>query len=131
MKINIQRQVIADTSIWINFLKNDPDIFQEMQLLLEKNIIISAECIFGELLQGAKTKRERDIIKDYWHCLPKLEEKGIWIEAGVYSGENKLFDRGIGLIDSVIIIAAIRNDLLVWSLDKKLNKVLDGNQRYR
>jgi hypothetical protein len=68
---------------------------------------------------------------DYWYCLPKLEEKGIWIEAGVYFGENKLFDRGISLIDSAIIIAAIRNNLLAWSLDKKLNKVLDDNQRYR
>jgi len=67
-------KIIVDTSIWIEFLKNSPIIFPRMQALLEDNNVIGVEFIFGELLQGAKTIREKNIINLYWQCLPKADE---------------------------------------------------------
>ena len=123
-------RIIADTSIWIEFLKNDQDVFPLMQKLLEKNYIIAIECIFGELLQGVKTNRERDIILGYWEYLPKTDESNVWIDAGNYSNKNKLFEKGIGLIDSVLIIIAVKNKLRIWTLDKKLKKLLQPEISY-
>jgi rRNA-processing protein FCF1 len=120
-------KIIVDTSIWIDFLKNNRKIFSLMQKLLEKNRVLAVECIFGELLQGVKSKREKDIVIGYWKYLPKADGNNIWIDAGIYSSENKLLEKGIGLIDSVLIVLAVKNKLKIWTLDKKLKKILPSN----
>ncbi|MFC2145420.1 PIN domain-containing protein [Actinomycetota bacterium] len=125
------KKIIVDTSIWIEFLKKNPKIFPSVQVLLEKNNAIALGCIFGELLQGAKSERERKIILSYWQYLPKIDNAGIWIDAGIYSGKNKFISKGIGLIDSLIITAAISNGLIVWTLDKKLQSVMTDELRYQ
>ena len=125
------RKVIVDTSIWIEFLKKNPKIFPSMKILLEKNNVIVLECIFGELIQGTISNRERDIILSYWDNLPKIEEAGIWLEAGKYYSDNDLFKKGLGLIDSIIITAALKNDYIVWTLDKKLNSAMGDRQKYQ
>jgi predicted nucleic acid-binding protein len=124
MKNNLDSKIIADTGIWIEFLKKNDDIFAMIQELLEKNYILAVGCIFGELLQGVKTRREMDIIMEYWKCLPKIDENNIWVEAGVYSNENKLIEKGVGLIDSLLVVLAVRNRLKLWTLDKKLRNIL-------
>lgn len=130
MKNESNTKIIADTSIWIEFLKNNRSIFPLAQKLLEKNCIVAVECIFGELLQGVKTKRERGIILGYWEYLPKANEHNIWIDAGIYSNENKLLEKGIGLVDSALIVLAMKNKLKLWTLDKKLKKILQSGLVY-
>lgn len=117
------KKIIADTSIWIEFLKRNFGIFPVMSKLLENNYIIGVECIFGELLQGVKNRKERDIILAYWEYIPKVDENDIWIESGDYSNKNGLLNKGIGLIDSVLIVLSKKNDLMLWTLDKKLEKI--------
>ena len=118
----IHKKTIVDASIWVEFLKKNPKIFPSMQILLEKNNVIVLECIFGELLQGTISKREREVILSYWDCLPKINESGLWIDAGIYSNKNPLISKGIGLIDSAIIVFAMNNNLLIWTLDKKIKQ---------
>lgn len=77
--------------------------------------------IFGELLQGAADKRERSTILSYWRNIPKFDSTAIWIEAGIYSSDEKAYPKGVGMIDCAIIIAARRTNSSVWSLDRKLN----------
>jgi predicted nucleic acid-binding protein len=50
--------IILDTSIWIEFLKNNSDYYSKVKDLLENRKVLAIECVFGELLQGAKSKRE-------------------------------------------------------------------------
>jgi hypothetical protein len=85
------------------------------------------ECFFGELLQGAQDEREHGIVKSYRDSLPKADEDRIWIEAGEYSSEDNLISNGVGLIDSVIIVAAMKSNALVWILDAKLNAALSDH----
>jgi hypothetical protein len=122
--------IIVDTSIWIEFFKGNIKIFNELKALLEKGNVLGVEWIFGELLQGARDKREINIINEYWKNLPKSENFGIWIEAGILSSENKLFSKGVGLIDASLIILSIKYSAKIWSLDKKLNSILKKNQKY-
>ncbi len=117
--------IILDTSVWIEFFKKEAEIFTTVKKLLEAGEVYALECIFGELLQGAKNDIEMDLIISYWKYLPRIDEKEIWIEAEKYSGENKLASKGVGLIDAVIIMAAIRSKSKVWTLDKKLRKILN------
>ena len=55
------------------------------------------ECVFGELQSGARNGRETAALESYWKSLPKLDESGIWIEAGKLSASRRLHARGVGL----------------------------------
>ena len=122
--------IIADTSVWIEFLKGNNPFFLDLQKLLENRQVIALEPVFGELLQGAKNKRERQIILDYWKNSPRIDEQGLWIDAGLYAGEKKLFSKGVGLIDAYIIVASLKTGSQVWTIDEKLVKALDPQLIY-
>ena len=122
--------IILDTSIWIEHLKNNQAYFPKICKLLESGTILAVECIFGELLQGVKNKNEEETIFKFWTHLPKLKYENIIIEAGIYSKNNKLLDFGVGLIDSIIIVHGIKSNSKIWTLDKKLLKVLPEELKY-
>ncbi|MHC4270174.1 MAG: hypothetical protein ACYSTS_17150 [Planctomycetota bacterium] len=75
-------------------------------------------------MQGALNIRERNIIYEYWLNLPKPEVENLLIKAGIESGKNKWISKGIGLIDSVIILSARETLSKIWTLDKKLKIIL-------
>ncbi len=118
------REVIFDTSIWIEYFKGNPEYFETCQQLLDSRCVYTLEVIFAELMQGAKGMRELELIRLYYDNLPKLDAPDQIFEAGVYSQKNQLINRGIGLIDSMIIFAAIQNRKKIWTLDKKVNSYL-------
>ncbi|PKL15759.1 MAG: pilus assembly protein [Spirochaetae bacterium HGW-Spirochaetae-5] len=122
--------IILDTSVWIEFLKNNPEYYSKVKDLLENRKVLAIECIFGELLQGAKSRREIEIISLYWENLPKAIIENGWIEAGKYSSINKLTSIGVGIIDSFIIVTARKLNASIWSLDKKLNSLLNKEEKY-
>ncbi len=122
--------IVLDTSVWIEFLKQNPTYDSTINLLLENQQVLAVECVFGELLQGARNKREREIISLYWENLPKSNDDDIWIEAGFFSSKNKLFSKGIGLIDCVILLTARNSHSQVWTFDKKLESLLRKDEIY-
>lgn len=121
---------MVDTSIWIEFLKANDPIFTRMRLLLENGQVIANECVFAELMQGAKAKRELDIISEYWRNLPKYTNDGILLKSGIESSRNKWFDKGVGLIDCAILMYARETKSQVWTLDKKLLSILKKEETY-
>lgn len=115
--------VVFDTSVWIEFLKGNPEFFESCQELLENDRVYGLELIFAELLQGAKGKREIEVILAYASLVPTLDEPFLIIESGLMSQKNKYINDGVGLIDAIILKAARKNKLKLWTLDKKLRKV--------
>lgn len=115
--------VVFDTSVWIEFLKGNPEFFESCQELLENDRVYGLELIFSELLQGAKGKREIEVILAYASLVPTLDEPFLIIESGLTSQKNKYINDGVGLIDAIILKAARKNKLKLWTLDKKLRKV--------
>ena len=122
--------IIIDTSIWIEFFKCNQPYFNHLSDLFEHNEIIALSFIFGELLQGAKNNHEKEIIQEFWQNLPKINEDAIFIKAGLESGRKKWIDKGIGLIDSAIIVASRENNLFIWTLDKKIIRLLKNEEIY-
>jgi len=122
--------IILDTSVWIEYLRNNPAFFPEISKLLESGEVLAVECVFGELLQGVKNKSEREIILKFWTYLSKENYENIVIQAGEYSSKNKLSDHGIGLIDAVILMYGIKSNAKIWTLDKKFLKIIPDELRY-
>ena len=116
--------IILDTSVWVEHLRNNPLFFPKVSSLLERNEVLAVECVFGELLQGAKTGAEKDIILRFWKHLPKSNFADIVIQAGVYSAENKLIDKGVGLIDVIILLHGIKSNSQIWTLDTRFLKII-------
>lgn len=123
--------IILDTSVWIEYLRNNPAFFPVTSKLLENGDILAVDCIFGELLQGVKNKAEREIILNFWTYLSKEYYENIIIQAGEYSSKNKLSDHGIGLIDAIILMYGIKSNSKIWTLDKKFLKVIPEELRYQ
>ncbi|WP_296619939.1 PIN domain-containing protein [Marivirga sp.] len=117
--------IIVDTSIWIEYLKGNEHYRNVLPQYLREKHVVAISAIFGELLQGVKNKREYEIITGFWKSLPKVNEEELFIEAGKLSNEFKLYNAGVGLIDTYILAAALTNDYALWSLDKKLNEAID------
>ncbi|WP_075351476.1 PIN domain-containing protein [Algoriphagus marinus] len=118
-------RVLIDTSVWIEFFKANPVYFQTGLDLIDSTDIFSLELIFAELMQGAKGQREVAMIQEFFAQMKILDSPGLIFEAGIFSREQKLLSRGIGLIDSVIIFTAIQFDLKIWTLDKKILAFLE------
>ncbi|MCP4458040.1 MAG: PIN domain-containing protein [Cytophagales bacterium] len=118
--------ILADTSIWISYLrKDDPDLSEILKTYLKKRHIFTTSAIFGELFQGVKNTKEYSLIEMLWESLPKVEEENLFIEAGQLSNEYNLHNKGVGLIDCYILAATLSQDLTLWTLDKKLLSAFD------
>lgn len=115
--------IIADTSIWIDYLRGKASAGY-LKTLLEIRNVTGLSCIFGELLQGANGEHEINILHDYWKYITKIDESGLMIRAGTYSNKKKLLSKGVGLIDALIIVAAEDNGMQIWTLDKKLRNAV-------
>jgi predicted nucleic acid-binding protein len=122
--------ILPDTSIWIEFFKLHPEVQPALKREIDRQGAVAVECVFGELFQGAKGARERTILKEYWANLPKRDESGLWVEAGLRSGREKRFAKGVGLIDAFLIAFAEKYRLKIWTLDKKLAAALPAAFRY-
>jgi predicted nucleic acid-binding protein len=122
--------LIVDTSVWIEFFRGEKDYHAALLPLIEAGHITALEGIFGELLQGARDERERKLLEQFWEALPKAEIPRLLLLAGRLASVEKYSQKGVGLIDATIVAAARRLKAQVWSLDKKLNAVLQASERY-
>lgn len=87
---------IADTSVWVEFLRNREPVHARLKSLLERGEVHGVECVFGELFSGARGARESAVLESYWASVPKVDEAGIWIEAGKLDSSRHLHARASG-----------------------------------
>ncbi|WP_296704594.1 PIN domain-containing protein [Algoriphagus sp.] len=118
------KKVLIDTSVWIEFLKGNKEIFDPMMDLMENGEIYTLELIFAELMQGVRSAREHSIITEFYQQMRVLDQPGLIFQAGEYSRKEKLLSKGIGLIDAVLIYSAQNFGIELWTLDKKIQGYL-------
>jgi predicted nucleic acid-binding protein len=123
--------LIVDTTVWIEFLRGKPDYHQNLLPLMERGQVLALQCVFGELLQGARNERERAVIERFWQALPKAEVPELFLIAGRLASVEHFVNKGVGLIDAAIVAGARSLKAQVWSLDKKLNAVLLDFEKFR
>ncbi len=116
---------VVDTSVWIEYLRGNKEFSEPLIKLLNNRKVIALSAVFGELLQGARTKRENAIILGFWENLPHASENSLFIEAGNLSKEYSLISNGVGLIDCYILVFAMKYDFAVWTLDKMMQDAMD------
>jgi predicted nucleic acid-binding protein len=124
--------ILVDTSIWIEFLKQNQAYVHEMESLLESKQVITIEPIFSELIFGSRNNKEKIKIVSYWKVLPRIKfNEGSFIEAANFANSHNYQNIGIGLIDAILTRSTIENKHLIWTLDKKILANLDEQFLYK
>ena len=115
--------ILVDTSVWIDFLRGKKPLSDQLQILIENKEVLTTAAVFGELLQGAKGKRELEILQLYWEYLPRAEVD--LVAAGQLAQASQLSSKGVGLIDASLLLTAQNEAAKLWTFDKKLAKIAE------
>ena len=108
--------VLVDTSVWVSHLRHGNG---DLQKLLNDGEVVCHPFIVGELACG--NLKNRHEILTYLQSLPMTilaedEEVLKFIE------NNQLMGKGLGYIDVHLIASAVLTSVLLWTLDKTLDK---------
>ena len=107
-------KILADTCIWIEYFRGKSPFSEELRRLIQKGGLVITGPVVFELLQGAKNRKDADLIKEVTRGLPLFEvTHEIWLSAG-----DLYFDlrrKGITIPPSDVLLAAIAIDHN-WSL---------------
>ncbi len=117
--------VIPDTSTWIQYFRvgSSPEAAVVRSLLVSDRVMLVG-VVFAELLRGARTQEQLEVLQDTLQSLPYTEtDKGTWTLTGriLYSLERT--GKRIPVPDALIAAIAIQNDLSVYSQDDHFNRV--------
>lgn len=106
--------ILADTSVWIDHLRRDNP---QLKALLLANEVLTHPFVVGEIACGALHNRTE--ILQYLAALPEvhLAEHS---EVLRLIEEEKLYRRGLGLVDAYLIASARLTGCRLWTLDKQL-----------
>jgi len=117
-------RIIADTCIWIDYFRGtDPNSKALLGLIQGGEILITGPVVY-ELLQGAKTKKDADLIKEATQALPKLAVTyETWLLAG-----DLFFDlrrKGVTLPPSDVLLSAlaIENNCSILTTDNHFDQI--------
>jgi predicted nucleic acid-binding protein len=110
--------ILADTSIWIDFLRGRGP---GLQKLLASGLIAMHPFIVAEIALGSLKNRQRtfSLLESLWQVkVAQLHEVRHMIEA------HRLYSRGIGLTDAHLIASCLLTPgMQLWTLDSALAKV--------
>lgn len=117
-------KIIADTSVWIGYFKNDPELVN----FIEKNLLADNICITGviisELIQGIRSENERKVIRDNIDAVTYIDLKyRDWIKIGELSRDLRKKGITLPLTDISIAYAAIENKHVLATLDSHFELV--------
>jgi predicted nucleic acid-binding protein len=124
--------ILVDTSVWIDFFRRRKDLVSEFNLLLEAQKLLAYEPVFSELLFGIRNEREGKIIRSFWEVLPKVAfDSGAMLRAAELAVQEDFQNKGIGLMDALIMKACLENNYLLWSFDKRILSHLEARYAYQ
>ena len=108
--------VLVDTSVWVSHLRHGNE---DLQKLLHGGEVVCHPFIVGELACG--NLKNRTEILTYLQSLPMtiLAEDQ---EVLRFIEDHRLMGKGLGYIDVHLIASAVLTNVLLWTLDKTLDK---------
>lgn len=111
--------VLADTNIWINFLRGKD---QDLGQMLWRGEVMMHSIVIGELATGSLANRAE--------FLADLREMPIISSATereslVLIENRRLFGRGIGWNDIQILASCLINHVPLWTCDRRLREAAE------
>lgn len=118
MGIRVLARVLVDTSVWIEFFRKHEPYHRIVSRLIDNEQICCTGIILAELMQGAKSDKELDVLGDFIKVFEFIPETaGLWAEAGRLSFQLRRKGVSVGLSDCFIAVAAAHVHAPVATLD--------------
>lgn len=120
----MNRKMLIDTSVWIEYFKNNPDVVG----FVEKHLLEDTVCLVGiivsELIQGIKNEKGREIICSSLDAINFIDMKfEDWIKTGDLSNILRKSGITMPLTDIAIAAAAIGNNLMFVTRDRHFRQI--------
>jgi predicted nucleic acid-binding protein len=116
--------VLVDTSVWIEFFKQQSETGDKLSELIIKNVVWTCGIVLFEIIQGVKTEDEKATLLETLLILPYVEmTQPLWQRAGDLSASLK--KKGVNFPLSDIFIAAIclEHNFQIFTLDKHFEQI--------
>jgi predicted nucleic acid-binding protein len=124
--------ILIDTSVWIEFFRQNSWYTVRIASLLEAREIITIEPVFAELLYGVRQRQDKEMVLSYWQLLPKITfGMNSMLGASEYAKNKNFHSLGIGLFDAIIIKSAMDGNHTIWTPDMKINSNIAGKHIYQ
>lgn len=112
-------KVLVDTSAWIEFFKRKEPYYGIILKLIDNDGICCTGIVLAELLQGSKSDKELNAIKEFLYVFDFLSESiHSWEDAGQLSYTLQRKGKSIGLSDCYITVIATSNNVKLLTLDR-------------
>ncbi len=112
-------KVLVDTSVWIEFFRRKEPWFSAVTGLMDDKRICCSGLILAELIQGAKSEKELEVLRDFRHVFEFLDDSAdLWEAAGELSHALKRKGKSVGLSDCYLAVSARARRVKLLTLDK-------------
>jgi len=119
MKTKDSDKILVDTSAWIEFFRKKDPYYKVILELIDNGKVCCLGIVLAELLQGAKSQKELDVLKEFLYVFDFLPESTeMWRKAGELSYLLRQKGKAVGLSDCYISVVANTNDATLLTLDK-------------
>jgi tRNA(fMet)-specific endonuclease VapC len=119
-------KVLVDTSAWIEFFHRIEPCHSIVLQLMSQERICTMGIIVAELMQGVKSEKELEVLRDFVYVFPFLSDsRESWQAAGELSFRLRRNGKAIGLADCYIAIVARMEGVSILSLDHHFEMVKD------
>ncbi len=117
-------KIIVDTSVWIQYFKNQPEIADSIDKGLISGTIYMVGPVVSEILQGAKTENDYQVLNANIAGVPFIETVfADWQLAGQLS--YRLCRKGVTLpiTDCLIAAISINKEAHIYTLDQHFKQI--------
>lgn len=116
--------VLIDTSVWIEYFRKKNPVFNQINELAENQQLASLKLIMAELIQGARSQSEIEVINELAEVATILSEPSdAWQKAGKLSFDLRRAGKTVGLADCYIAIVAQAHGSPLYSFDKHFEMI--------
>lgn len=118
-------RVLIDTSVWIDYFQDTKSAGSElMDEILTHGDVYVPKVVIAELIQGARSEKEINVIKEFVDAFKIVEEgEETWYKAGKLSYDLKKKGETINLADCYIAVIAREHNCSILTLDKHFKEI--------
>ena len=117
--------VLADTSVWVSFLRRGPALAPAFSKALEERRVVTVGPVVAELVQGVAAEARTEI-EERLGAMPFVPlRRREWVIAGHVSGVLRGRGTPVNLVDVVIAAAARSAEIPVLTADRDFLKIAE------